>query len=79
LSRPQAQACSMKLRVQALTALCISAVFIVTPSPVSQGQASSVHQRYHADKGLYAQDRDQANLERIDNETLKAVEALLSN
>lgn len=79
MSRPQAQACSMKLRVQALAALCISAVFIVTPSPVSQGQASSAHQRYHADNALFAQDRNEVDFERIDDETLKAVEALLSD
>ncbi|MBL8648667.1 MAG: hypothetical protein JNL46_15535 [Sphingosinicella sp.] len=69
----------MKLRVQALTALFISAVFIVTPSPVSQGQASSAHQRYHADKGLYWSGRDEGDLQRIDGEALKAVEGLLSN
>jgi len=78
MSRPQAQAYGMKLRVQVLTALFISAGFIVTPSPVSQGQASSAHLRYHADKGLYGQDRGQANLDRIDNDALKAVEALPS-
>ena len=69
----------MKLRVQALAALCISAAFIVTPSPVSQGQASSAHQRYHADNPLYAQDRNEVDFERIDDKTLKAVEALLSD
>lgn len=69
----------MKLRVEALTALCIAAAFIVTPSPVSQGQASSAHQRYHADKGLYGADRGDADLERIDGEALKAVESLLSD
>jgi hypothetical protein len=69
----------MKLRVQALTALIISAAFIITPSPVSQGQASSASQRYHADKGLYSSGRHEAGLERIDNEALKAVETLLSD
>ena len=68
----------MKLRVQALTALFISAAFIVTPSPVSQGQASSAHQRYHADQGLYWSDRSSQDLERIDVEALKAVESVLS-
>ncbi|MBA4757327.1 hypothetical protein [Sphingosinicella sp.] len=67
----------MKLRVQALTALVISAAFIITPSPVSQGQASSASQRYHADKGLYSMARDEVDLERVDDEALKAVETLL--
>lgn len=69
----------MKLRVQALAALFVSAAFIVTPSPVSQGQASSVHQRYHADKGLYWSARSEADFERIDGEALKAVESILSD
>ena len=79
MSRPHAQASGMKLRVQALAALFISAAFIVTPSPVSQGRASSVHQRYHPDNGIYGQGRDEAELGRMDVQTLKAVEALLSD
>jgi hypothetical protein len=67
------------LRVQALTALFISAAFIITPSPVSQGQASSASQRYHADRWLYSTDRDEADLERVDHEALNAVETLLSD
>ncbi|MBB4632521.1 hypothetical protein [Sphingosinicella soli] len=69
----------MKLRVQAFTAPVIAAAFLITPSPVSPGQASSVHQRYHADKGLYRMDRGAADMERVDGEALAAVESVLSD
>ncbi len=67
----------MKLRVHALAALFIAAAFVITPSPVSQGQASSASEPFHADQGLYGAERREEDFRFIDRETLKAVESIL--
>ena len=60
-------------------ALLVAAIFVITPSPVSQGHANSASMRYHVDGVLFSDGDNVSRLEMIDKTALSAVEGVGSN
>lgn len=60
-------------------ALLVAAIFVITPSPVSQGHANSASTRYHVDGVLFSDVADAQRLDMIDKAALMAVEDIENN
>lgn len=60
-------------------ALLVAAVFVITPSPVSQGHANSASTRYHVDGVLFSDLDSARRFDVIDKTALMAVEDVGNN